>query len=317
MDYKDYYQILGVDRKAGEQEIKRAYRKLAMKYHPDHNPNNPAAEDRFKDINEAFQVLGDASHRRRYDDIADSYTGWMRDKGTHRGYNWEAWATDRTRQTQGETRQTQQESYPGGFSFDDFSEFFRRVFAGIAGYSKEHPTQGKKNSPAEKPFEYQVVVSVAEAYCGALRKLDVDGKRLEVKIPAGVRSGTRVRIPGGILTPDHKKKDLFLLIRVENDPYYQRKGNDLHVNLRLDLVTAVLGGEVTVRTPGGNVALSIPPGTQPGKVFRLADKGMPQLKNPAVHGSQYVHVDVHIPEKLTAEQRELYQKLASLNSRRK
>ncbi len=307
MDYKDYYKILGVDRKASEDEIKRAYRKLALKYHPDRNPNNKPAEEKFKEINEAYQVLSDPQKRARYDQLGDSYTQWQQ-RGAPGGFNWDEWAT-----------------YPGGGNvrvevgdigdlfgggLGDFSEFFRRIFGGMPNMGSSMPHSRTSTRTPKPAYEYRTSISLKEAYEGTTRRIEVDGRRLEVKIPAGARSGTKVRMTDAVSTPDGHKGDLIILVDVQDSPGIERKNDDLYNEVKVDLYTAVLGGEVKVPTLSGEVVLKIPPGTQPGQTFRLAGKGMPQIKNPSKRGDQFVRVNVRIPRELTQEQKALFMKLA-------
>ncbi len=306
MDYKDYYKILGVDRKANKDEIKRAYRKLALKYHPDRNPNNKPAEDKFKEINEAYQVLSDPQKKARYDQLGDSYSNWQQ-RGAPGGFNWDDWTTT----SQGGNVRVEMgdigDLFGGGLG--DFSEFFRQVFGGMPGRetSSRTRTAGRMQRPS---YEYQTSITLKEAFEGTSRRMEVDGKRLEVKIPAGAHTGTKVRMAEAVATPTGQRGDVIILIEVQNEPGIERKGDDLYTEVKADLYTAVLGGEVKVPTLGGEVVLTIPAGTQPGQTFRLAGKGMPQIKNPAKHGDQFVRVNIRIPRDLTQEQKNLFLKLA-------
>jgi len=314
MEYKDYYKTLGVDRKATEADIKRAYRKLAMQYHPDRNPGDKKAEEKFKEINEAYQVLSDSDKRARYDQLGDSYTRWQQRGAPAGGFNWDEWVTS---------------AQPGGGvqyevgDLDDlfgggFSEFFRRIFGGMPDIRATYSTRTRVNQPqyqnSRLPNQYSLLISLQEAYQGASRRIEIDGRRLEVKIPPGANTGTKVRIPSAISTgTEGEKSDLYLVIQVETDARFERKGDDLYTDANMDIYTAILGGELKVPTLTGNVVLTIPPGTQPGQTFRLAGKGMPKLKNPKVFGNLLVRAKLEIPRKLTPKQRQLFQELADLN----
>lgn len=307
MEYRDYYKILGVERTATSDEIKRAYRKLAKKYHPDHNPGSKQAEDKFKEINEAYEVLSDSDKRGRYDQLGASYSNWQQRGAPADGFRWEDWVN-----TQG-----------GGGNVDpgnlndlfggNFSEFFQRIFGGAPGGDFSGRVRQRSAPQVQQPPGYQqeVVISLTEAYLGANRLIDINGRRLEVKIPPGARSGIKVRvaeaIPSGGGQPN---QDLYLLIQVAEDPRFERKGDDLHTNVSVDLYTALLGGEVKVPTLAGSVVLTIPEGTQPDQVFRLAGKGMPHLKSPSSFGHLYARIKVNLPRNLTPAQRDLVQKLA-------
>jgi curved DNA-binding protein len=309
MEYKDYYKTLGVERKANEGEIKRAYRKLALKYHPDRNPNNKASEEKFKEINEAYQVLSDPQKRARYDQLGESYSTWQQRGGGPGGFNWDEWvATPGSGNVRVEVGDLN-DLFGGGLG--DFSEFFRNIFGGMPNTGSAGRRGGRQVRRAEPvSFEHEVSINLREAFQGTSRRIEVDGRRLEVKIPAGARTGTKIRVPDAVTSPDGQKGDLYLLVQVANDAQFERKGNDVYTDVDVDLLKAVLGGEVTVQTLSGSVVLTIPPGTQPGQTFRLAGQGMPQIKAPQSRGDLYVRAKIKIPRSLTAEQRDLYQKLA-------
>jgi curved DNA-binding protein len=317
MEYKDYYKILGVDRTAKEEDIKKAYRKLALQFHPDRNPDNKQAEEKFKEINEAYQVLGDPQKRARYDQLGESYTHWQKRGGAPGGFNWEDWfATSPGGENVRVEVGNLDDLFGSSGGLGDFSEFFRRIFGGMGGMPGYEPgMRGRARASSQyapSAVQHEVEVSLAEAFHGTTRRIEVDGRRLEVKIPRGARTGTKVRVPDAIATPDGKKTDLFLVIKVTDDPAFQRKGNDLYTDISVDLYKAVLGGEVNLRTLMGNVMLTIPAGTQPGQTIRLAGQGMPQIKNPEQRGDLFVRVKVKIPRNLSSEQRELFEKLAQL-----
>ncbi len=310
MEYKDYYKVLSVARKASEDEIKRAYRKLALEYHPDRNPGDPKAEEKFKEINEAYQVLSDPQKRQRYDQLGDSYQHWQQ-RGAPGGFNWDEWGGapggGHVRVEVGSL----DDLFGGGLG--DFSEFFRRIFGGMGGVPDMGTSRvGGRRATQSIPqsFQYNVPISLREAFQGTLRRIEVDGRRLEVKIPAGSRTGTRIRVPEVVTSPNVSKGDLYLVIQVEDDPLYERKGEDLYTDLDIDLYKAVLGSEVPVQTLGGSVMLTVPPGTQSGQTFRLSGRGMPKIKDPKRHGDLYVRTKVTIPRKLTDEQRRLFEDLA-------
>ena len=314
MEYKDYYKTLGVGRKAGEDEIKRAYRKLALKYHPDRNPGDKKAEETFKEINEAYQVLSDSAKRARYDQLGDSYTSWQQRGAPVGGFNWDEWVTRSS--TGGNVRvgvEDLEDLFGGGFS-----EFFRSIFGGMpntgsAQYGRTRAGRSYSQIP-QTAYQQEITITLLEAYQGSTRRIEVDGRRLDVKTPPGARTGTKVRIPNTISTGSAgEKTDLYLVIHVEDDPHFDRQKDDLYTDVAVDLFTALLGGELTVPTLSGNVLLTIPPGTQPGQTFRLAGRGMPFLKNPKSYGDLFVRVKVKIPRNLTPKQTELVHELAKLS----
>jgi curved DNA-binding protein len=293
MDYKDYYKILGVERKASEGDIRKAYRKLAMQYHPDRNPGDKQAEERFKEINEAYQVLSDSKKRDHYDRLGSDYSNWQR-RGAPGDFNWDQYG-----------------GYPGGTRVDfgdmddvfggGFSDFFRTIF-GIRG---EEP--GSRHSQAQG-YQQELEISLDEAYKGATRVLQTDGKQKQVRIPAGVRTGSKVRVAGA----GPNGLDLYLMIDVKDDKRFERRGNDLHTTATVSVFTAILGGEADVETLNGKVKLNIPTGTQPEQVFRLTGRGMPHVKNSNEKGDLYVHLKVQIPKYLSAKQRELLDEASRL-----
>lgn len=312
MDYKDYYKILGVERSASEQEIKKAYRKLAMKYHPDKNPGDKAAEDKFKDINEAYQVLSDPKKRSRYDQLGDSYFKYQQNGGAPGGFNWDQWYS----QPQSGARRVDVGDLGdlfGATGAGGFSDFFRMIFGEMnnpGGGNTTTTTTRTASRQAAPPraMEQPVQITFAESYQGTTRLIQLGNKRLEVKIPRGAKTGTKIRVPAG--SAPGLNSDLLLVVEVAADPRYERKENDLYTDVPMDLYTAVLGGRVTVQTPSGGVELTIPAGTQPGQVFRLSGRGMPVLKSEDRYGDLFVRAKVNLPRNLSAEEKELFQKLS-------
>jgi curved DNA-binding protein len=307
MEYKDYYKILGVDRKASEQDIKKAYRKLAMKYHPDRNAGDKQAEEKFRDINEANEVLSDAEKRSRYDQLGENYNRWAQAGGTADGFNWSDWSAPR-----GGGQRVDVGNFDDIFG-GGFSDFFSTIFGGMGGQTT---TQRRAPRPAApQAFQQPVQINFQEAYKGTTRLLQVDGRKLEVKIPAGAQNGTKVRVRGaGPAAYGGQQSDLYLVINVGDDARFERRGDDLYEEVSVDMLQAVLGGKATVKTPSGDVILTIPVGTQPGQTIRLAGRGMPNLKNPQKFGDLYVKVKVVIPRELTARQKELFEQLAKLQN---
>jgi curved DNA-binding protein len=289
MDYKDYYKILGVERKASEAEIRKAYRKLAMQYHPDRNPEDKQAEERFKEINEAYQVLSDPQKRAHYDRLGSDYSNWQR-RGAPGDFNWDQYG-----------------GFPGGTRVspdemqDIFSDFFRTIF-GIRG---EEP--GSRHSQAQG-YQQELEISLDEAYKGTTRVLQSNGKQKQVRIPAGVRTGSKVRVAGA----GPNGLDLYLIVDVKDDKRFERRGDDLHTTATVSVFTAILGGEADVETLNGKVKLNIPAGTQPEQVFRLTGRGMPHLKNINEKGDLYVRLKVQIPKYLSAKQRDLLDEASRL-----
>ncbi|GAP08468.1 MAG TPA: J domain-containing protein [Anaerolinea thermolimosa] len=309
MEYKDYYKILGVDRNASEEEIKKAFRKLAMKYHPDRNPGDKKAEETFKDINEAYEVLSDPEKRRRYDQLGESYTRWQQAGGAPGGFNWNEWFSGAPGGVRVEYTNLD-DLFGGGAG--GFSDFFQAIFGGMGGGAATRTaTRTARSRPPA--VEHPVEITLQEAYRGTERTVTIDGRRLQVKIPPGADNGTKVRMAGvGQPGPNGTRGDIYLVVQVIPDSRFERKGNDLYTDFDLDLYTAVLGGEARVDTPDGQVVLTIPPGTQPGQTFRLAGRGMPHLRNPQNRGDLFARARVSLPRNLTPQQREYFEKLARL-----
>jgi curved DNA-binding protein len=318
MDYKDYYKILGVGKKATEKEIKAAYRKLARQYHPDVNPNNPQAETKFKEVNEAYEVLSDPEKRTKYDQLGANWRRWQQMGGNPGDFDWSQWMGG---------------SGPGGqrvnvrytedlgdlFGGDSpFSDFFSSIFGGMGSGRTRRPNGFEYQSRPQmaQDIEQEVEISLAEAYHGASRILSKDGRRLQVKIPAGAKSGTKVRMRGEGQTGlgGGQAGDLYLKVKVANDPRFERKGDNLHTTTPVDLYTAVLGGEARVPTFSGDVNLKIPAGSQNGQSFRLKGKGMPKLNKTGEFGDLYVRLEVRLPTKLNDKQRQLFEQLKKMES---
>ncbi|HIQ04268.1 MAG TPA: J domain-containing protein, partial [Anaerolineae bacterium] len=313
MEYKDYYKILGVSKNATEKEIKRAYRKLARQYHPDVNPGDKVAEERFKEINEAYEVLSDPEKRKKYDQFGAQWQQWQRMGGRPEDFDWSQWVAQGTgpggQRVYTHTVSPEEfEEILGGFG--GFSDFFETLFGGMGrrrtsdfgGGPFDSFRAGFRARPRRgRDIEQPVQITLEEAYRGTTRVLQRDnGTRLEVKIPRGVKTGSRVRMAGkGIPgTGGGQAGDLYLKIEVLPHNTFERRGDDLYVEVPVDLYTCILGGETRVPTLDGSVMLTIPPETPNGKVFRLRGLGMPNLRNPDRHGDLYATVNVQLPQHL-------------------
>lgn len=292
---KDYYKTLGVERTATADDIKKAYRKLARKYHPDKNPGDKGAESRFKEINEAYEVLSDSEKRARYDQLGAAYQQFG--GASAGGFDWSDLGDSGVRVDFGE----------GGFS-----DFFASIFGGRGRAGQETYRQPIKGRDLEQPIE----ITLDEAYHGAERILSRNNKRRTIRIPAGARDGTRIRLAGEG-EPGYaggQPGDMYLIVSVKPHPMYERRGDDLHTELKIDLYTAVLGGEVTVPTLGGEVKLRIQPGTQSGQLVRIKGRGMPILKAPDQRGDMYAKILIQVPTNLSGKELALFEQLHSLRS---
>ena len=301
MEYKDYYKTLGVERKASADEIRSAYRKLAMKYHPDKNPGDKKAEDKFKEINEAYQVLSDDQKRAHYDRLGSAYSNYRSTGGRPGDFRWDDWF----QQQQAAGQRGNADDMFGGGSGGNFSDFFRMIF-GEAMRSQGRNNPFMQESPG---YEQEVGITFQESYDGTSRQLQKpNGSKLTVRIPAGVKTGSKVRVAGA--GPDGS--DLYLLIQVEEDARFERDGSNLTTTSNVDVFTLILGGDAEVETPTGKVKLGIPAGTAPEQVFRLAGRGMPSVKDPKAMGDLYVKLKVQIPKYLSSKQRELIEEASRI-----
>lgn len=329
MDYKDYYKILGVSKNANEKEIKSAYRKLARKYHPDVNQNNKGAEERFKEINEAYEVLGDAQNRSKYDQLGANWKQWQQVGGNSNNFDWSQWFGNGApgAGSAGGPRVNVHYGSPddlsdlfGSGGGGGFSDFFTSIFGGMGGGGARRRTSTTTSElnatkPSNIDIEHELEISLAEAYHGTNRIINKDGRRLQVKIPQGAKTGTKVRVRGeGNRTYGGQSGDLYLKLKVAADSHFERDGNDLYVDVPVSLSTAVLGGEARVPTMTGDVNLKIPTGAQNGQKIRLRGKGMPKLKKPDDHGDLFARINVRLPDKLTSEQRQLFERLRELEN---
>lgn len=314
MDYKDYYDILGVKRDASQKEIKKAYRDLARKHHPDVNEGDKGAETRFKDINEAYEVLKDEEKRKKYDRFGKDWDKFTQNGGRPEDF-WGQYGGGR-----GTTRTVTPEEFEQMFSAggSGFSDFFETLFGGgrprnMGGYDggpgyRQQRMQGHD-------LEHTVQVTLDEAFHGSTRTLTYeDGRSFTAKIPRGVTSGKRIRFRGkgqeGL--GGGATGDLFLTIDVQPDPRFERDDANLKTTATIDLFTALLGGSVDVSTIDKTVKLTIPPETDSGKQFRLRGLGMPKLKTPSQRGDLLVKVNVEMPKNLTEQERKLVEQLRKL-----
>jgi len=291
MEYKDYYKVLGVDKKASPADIKKAYRVLAVKHHPDKNQGNKEAEEKFKLANEANEVLSNPEKRKKYDELGDNWQQYERGNNQAKGNPFSRAGTQ----------------YEGGESFgSDFSDFFEQFFGGQS-------TRGKSQNRKGHDYETEMEISLEEAFQGTHRIIQLENEKLRITTKPGAYTDQLLRIKskGAQGSSEQHRGDLFVRITVKQHPQFIRKGNDLYNTFNIDLYTAVLGGDIIVNTLSGQVKVKIESGTQNGKTVRLKGKGMPLYENPNAFGDLYVQLKVQIPEKLTDKQRELFEQLNS------
>lgn len=314
MEYQDYYETLGVSKSATDDEIKTAYRRLAKQYHPDHNRGDKAAEEKFKAINEAYEVLKDKEKRARYDQLGASYKQWEQSGGNSANFNWGDWFGGAPGGTGGFTF-TEDMGGMGGFGgAGGFSDFFSQIFGGMGGgggFGNTTRRNGRytrtniHEQTAPQSREQEISISLAEAFMGTKRVISMGGQRVEATIPAGSKTGTKLRLPKAF-----NGQDLILVINAaEKEGPYERKGNDLYADLPIDLYTAVLGGEAVLAAPDGNYALKIPEGSQPDMLIRLSKKGFPTRNAPNERGDLYARLRVALPKNLSPKQKILFEEL--------
>ena len=298
MDYKDYYKILGVDKKASQDEIKKAYRVLAVKHHPDKNPDNKVAEEQFKLANEANEVLGNSEKRKKYDELGENWQQYEK-QGNQQGEN-------PFGDNQGGRYRYESNGNDDFGGQTDFSDFFEQFFSGGARNGGGR-TQNRKGGD----YETEMEITLEEAYQGTSRTIQVEGEKLRITTKPGSYNDQRLRIKnkGAKGSSEDNRGDLFVKIKVKNHPEFIRKGDDLYHTQSVNLYTAVLGGEVLVSTLSGQVKIKIAEGTQNGKSIRLKGKGMVIYDKKDVFGDFYLEIKVQIPDKLTDKQRDLFEQL--------
>jgi DnaJ-class molecular chaperone len=323
MDFKDYYSSLGVAKTASQKEIKAAYRKLARKHHPDVNQGDASAEGKFKEINEAYEVLGDPEKRKKYDELGANWRQYEQagaQGGNPFGGGFNPGQAGGYRAV---TQDELNEMFGGGNS--PFSDFFETFFGGArpGGGEPQGRTRGGRARAARagRDIEDELELSLEDAYNGAMRRFSIqhdgEARTVDVRIPAGVSEGSRVRVPneGERGSGGAKAGDLYLRIRIAPNPQFERKGRDLYTKVTVPLTTAVLGGEADVKTISGkSLRLKIPPTTQAGQVLRLKGHGMPVSGKKDEHGDLYATVDVQLPKELSAEERTHFEALRKLRA---
>jgi len=337
MDFKDYYSTLGVAKTATEKEIKQAYRKLARKHHPDVNPNDKSAESRFKELNEAYEVLGDPAKRKKYDELGANWQAYERagapgggpfggfDPSQFGGGGWNINFGQGAGSGGGGGYRTMtpdemREMFGDG---NPFSDFFQTFFGGASQGAADAQRRGRgakaRSARAGRDVEHELELGLEDAFHGTTQRLtlkhDGHSRTVDVRIPPGVGDGSRVRVSGegehG--TGGAQSGDLYLRIKLTPHDKFERKGKDLYVRVPIPLTTAVLGGEAEVHTLAGKpLRLKIPPTTQNQQVFRLKGHGMPAVGKSSEQGDLYATIDVQLPKQLTPEQKRHFEELQRL-----
>lgn len=299
MDYIDYYKILGIDKSASQEDVKKAYKKLARKYHPDLNPNDPDAHRKFQEINEANEVLSDPEKRKKYDQYGENWK---------HADEFEAQQQQYRQYQNGEGSHTYWSASGDG---SEFSDFFEQMFGGMGGSRSRWSSYGFRG----QDYTTELEVSLSDAAKTQKQIITVNGKNLRITIPAGIADGQTIKLKGqgGSGVNGGPAGDLYITFRIPEDNRFKRVGDDLYVTVPLNLYTAILGGEQIVETMDGKVKLKVNPGTQNNSKVRLKGKGFPVYKAEGKCGDLIVAYSIDIPTRLTDKQKELFREIQSLN----
>lgn len=323
MEYKDYYKILEVSKTATDAEIKSAYRKLANKYHPDKNKSDKASEEKFKEINEAYQVLGNPENRKKYDNLGMNWNRHQSTGGTSDNFNWEDWfqqpRSGRGRY-KGESSKGDYKTYREFFSRGGgVSDFFERIFGGMTndfrGFTQE---QGYYKQPEPvQVFEAELEITLEEAFRGSVRMLQVGDRKIEVSIRPGIADGQLIKLSGLGNSSKYSglNGDVNVKIKIKPHSKLERKGDDLYVEVWLDYFTLILGGSAKIKTFSGTIKFNVPPYSQNGKLLKLSNQGMPKYNRPEEKGDLYIKIMAKLPEALSEEELNLIKALKELRKK--
>jgi curved DNA-binding protein len=303
MNYKDYYQILGVNKSATTEEIKKSYRRLAAKYHPDKNPGDKTAEEKFKEINEAKEVLTDPEKRKRYDQFGSEWKHYQAEGKGSTDF-------DASKRSGWQTYQTEGQDYNTIFSGKNANDFFETLF----GY--RFGTRQDRSSRDIKGFDLKssIPITLEEAYYGSTKIFQIDHQTIKINLKPGIENGQVLKLKGKGAPgfQGSKNGDLYLTVQIENHPLFHRKKNDLYCEIEVDLYTALLGGKTDVKTVKGSVRIDITKETENGKVLRLKGLGMPLYDNPGKYGDLYAKILIQIPKNLSSKEIDLFSELRKL-----
>ena len=311
MDYKDYYKILGVDKNSTKDEIKKKYRKLARKYHPDVNPNDHAAESKFTEINEAHEVLTDDEKRKKYDTLGADWQGYQK-SGHTQDFDWSKYTGMAGGRAQ--TRTFYEEDLEDILgSGGTFSDFFQNIFRGGG---QQSGRQKSGFAIRGQDLQAELTIPLEEAFSGGVKVLDVAGKKMRVNLEPGIRDGQIIKLKGKGYPAGNggANGDLYIKFLIPIHSEYTRIGDDLHMDIQVSIYTAMLGGSEQVHTLSGTFKLTIPPETKNGTVFRLKSRGVGIFGKKNSYGDLFVHVNLSLPENLTGKEKELFKELAALRN---
>ena len=299
MEFKDYYKTLGVSKTATQDEIKKAFRKLAVKYHPDKNQGDKAAEEKFKSLSEANEVLSDPEKRRKYDQLGENYRSYEQQGGGAQGFDWGQWSGGGGRRTQ-----TNADDFGGG----NFSDFFESIFGG--GFSGQQSGRQMRQIRGQD-LTAEMEISLEDVFEGASREVNINGTRVNLKLKPGLREGQVLRMkgkgqPGRNGGP---AGDLLITIHISEHPVYKVKGNDLYFDQYMDLFTAVLGGKTVIKSIDKTINIDIPAGTDSNKTFRLKGLGVPHFEDSSKRGDAFVKMIISVPKDLTDKEKEILKEM--------
>jgi curved DNA-binding protein len=305
MEYTDYYQILGIDKKASQEEIKKAYRKLAKKYHPDKNPGNKEAESKFKQINEANEVLGDPEKRKKYDQLGANWDRFGQE-GTYSGGNPYGGFGKQSGQTfyEGDLN----DLFGSGSGSSGFSDFFETFFGRAEQSGRFGKRPGDRRSRGQD-LETEIEITLEEAYHGTTRVFQLESEKIRITTKPGAYNGQVLRIKGKGGKGNNVNGDLLVKIKVLPHQLFERNGNDLKITRHINLFDAVLGGQVIINTIDGKIKMNIPASAQNNKTLRIKGKGMPVYGKNNLFGDLLVQLQIDIPENLTSLQKNLFEQL--------
>lgn len=312
MEFKDYYKILGVEKSATKEDISKAFRKLALKYHPDKNPNDKAAEEKFKEITEAHEVLSDPEKRNKYDKLGANWNQYQTSGG-----GFEDFFSSQFGGSRGRGGTTFEYSGDLGDMFDGtsgFSDFFENIFGNRGGRTSGF-SRSRMHEEKGQDYEATLYISLEEAYSGTSKEVLVSGKKLRITINPGTRDGDKLRLKaqGGASRTGHTSGDLYLTIKITKNPFYEIDGDDLYYDLVIDLYTAVLGGKKKVKLINGKtINIDIPKGTDSGKLFRIGNFGLSKSGTADERGDLFVRVKIETPKNLSKKELELFKELSKL-----
>ncbi len=331
MNYKDYYKILGVKKGASKDEIKKAYRQLARKHHPDVNPDDKGATKKFNEISEAYEVLSNDENRKLYDQLGPDWKKYKRAEeqgGAKQGdFNWNQWARSQGGPNRGQAyTQTENDFFGGG----DFSDFFEQVFGG-GSFQRGQQRQRRTRPGADfrdsaykwgtetitqrgKDINAELEITLEEAYNGTEKSVRVNKNQMKIKIPRGIADGRRLKLKGRGQpgSGGGEAGDLYIKVMIKPHDVFTREGDDLYTTVDVGLYQALLGGVIKVPTMTGNVKIKVPPESQPGKVMRITGHGMPVFQSDNKKGNLYATLQVKLPEKLTDNEKKLFRELADI-----